>query len=469
MKILFAASEAAPFSKTGGLGDVAGALPQALAALGHNVTVVSPLYSTMEEQYRSKLNFVANFNTKLGWRNQYCGVFEYLYRGVRYLFIDNEFYFKRGGVYGYGDDGERFAFFSKAVVTMITHLDLQLNIIHANDWQTAMIPVYFNYLYRNNPAMADVKTVFTIHNLEYQGKFNPYVLGDLFGLPDGALPILEYRGDLNLVKGAVVCADAVTTVSPSYAREIMTPQFGFGLDNIISSNSGKLYGIINGIDTESYDPQTDPEIRYNFSAANMRNKARCKAALQSEFGLEADKNIPVVAMVGRMVPAKGLDLVCEGFENIMGRDLQFILLGSGESRYSDFFETMRGRYPQKVGIWIGFNAALARRIYAGADIFLMPSLHEPCGLAQMIAMRYAAVPLVRSVGGLGDTVADCRLGEGNGFCFTGGAEDLLDALDTALGVYGSRTDWNMLRKYDAGCDFSWNGPALSYQKLYYSL
>ena len=415
MNILYASSEVAPFSQSGGLGDVAGSLPKELAKLGENVSVVSPLYGSISPLWREKMTFLMHFNVKLAWRNQYCGVFLLQKDGVDYYFLDNEYYFKRDKPYGYDDDGERFAFFSKAVIGMLLQLELRVQVIHANDWHTALIPVYLNAMYRDTPLFERVRTVLTIHNINYQGLCNPYNLGDLLGLDEHLLPVLEYGGQVNFMKGGIVCCSALTTVSPTYAEEIQTPQFGYGLDGIIRSNARKLFGVVNGIDTDFYNPEIDTEIKSNFSVANLRGKTYDKAALQLEFGLDPEPETPIIAMVTRLVGLKGMDLVCEVFDRLMEREVQFVLLGSGEQGYCDFFEKMRVKYSGRVGVFLGFNGALAKKIYAGSDLFLMPSATEPCGLSQMIAMRYASVPIVNPVGGLKDTVSDCRMGNGNGF------------------------------------------------------
>ncbi|HOP11387.1 MAG TPA: glycogen synthase GlgA [Oscillospiraceae bacterium] len=467
MNILYAASEVAPFSQSGGLGDVAGSLPKELVKLGENVSVVSPLYGSIGQVWREQMTFLMNFNVKLAWRSQYCGIFLLKKDGVDYYFIDNEYYFKRDKPYGYDDDGERFAFFSKAVICMLLHLELRVQVIHVNDWHTALIPVFINAMYRDTPLFDRVRTVLTIHNINYQGLCNPYHLGDLLGLDERMLPILEFDGQLNFMKGGIVCCSALTTVSPTYAEEIQTPQFAYGLDNIIRSNAQKLTGIVNGIDEEFYNPETDTEIKSNFTAANLRGKTYDKAALELEFGLDAEPETPIIAMVTRLVGMKGLDLVLEVFERLMERDVRFVLLGSGEHNYCDFFEKMRAKYPGRVGVYFGFNGSLARKIYAGSDLFLMPSATEPCGLSQMIAMRYACVPVVNPVGGLKDTVTDCRLGSGNGFLmgrYDGG--DLLNTLDDALKLYVDKKDWNRLRKYAASCDNTWGKSAKQYLELY---
>lgn len=469
MKILFAASEVAPFSQSGGLGDVAGSLPKALAALGHEVCVVSPYYSAIRAELKAGMKYVGSFNVNLGWRNLYCGVFSCRRESVDYYFLDNEYYFARDGHYGYYDDGERFAFFSKAVLTMLFAFDLSFDVIHANDWHTALIPIYLRTVYRDS-ALASAKTVFTIHNIQYQGQYDPIIMGDLFGLDVCFRPLLEYAGCLNLMKAAICCCDALTTVSPTYAGEITGPEHSYGLHYIINDNRGKLSGIINGIDYDFYSPENDTHIKSNYSAKNLRGKAYDKAALQTELGLSVIADIPVVAMVGRLVDHKGAGLVCRVFERLMQRGLQFVLLGSGDYNYERFFSDWADKYPGRAAVRIGFDSSLARRIYAGADLFLMPSASEPCGLAQMIAMRYATVPVVHSTGGLRDTVTDCRLGSGNGFCFEDFTEDgLLSALDTALGVYCEKTDWNSLRKYAASCDFGWKNSALRYEQLYKSI
>lgn len=470
MKVLFATSEAYPFAMSGGLADVAGALPKALRKRFVGCRIILPLYGTISEELRKKMTFVCHISVPVAWRMQYCGVFEAHMNGVIYYFIDNEHYFKREGLYGYYDDAERYAFFSRAVLEVIPHIGFTPDIIHCNDWQTALIPQYLNAFYKQDWRYSNIKTVFTIHNIQYQGKYGKELYTDVLGLPEGAESILEYDGCINLMKGAIQCADKVTTVSPTYSKEILTPEYSHGLDYILRNFTYKLTGIVNGIDTEVYNPETDSLIYKNFTVDTLEDKAVNKAELQKEMGLPERADVPVIGIVTRLVQHKGLDLVKCVFEELLQNDVQFTILGSGEWEFEDFFSQMAAKYPDKVGLVLGFKPQLAHRIYAGADIFLMPSLSEPCGLAQMVALRYGTIPIVRRTGGLNDTITDSGDNLGNGFTFAMyNAHDMKDSIMRAFEGYKNPEGWNILRKRAMLCENSWKVSAGSYIGLYKEL
>ena len=469
MKVLFAASEAYPFAMSGGLADVAGALPKALRSRFVGCRVVMPLYGTVSEEMRSKMKFITHITVPVAWRRQYCGIFEAHIDGVIYYLLDNQYYFKRDTLYGHYDDAERFAFFSRAVLEIIPYIDFTPDIIHCNDWQTAMIPVYKDRFYHEG-IYKDIKTVFTIHNIQYQGKYGYELLGDVLGLSESDSHLVEYESCVNLMKGGIECADRVTTVSRTYAEEILTPWFSHGLDEILKLRQFKLSGIVNGIDVDVYNPETDPLIYEGFSAENLEGKAVNKAKLQEEMGLPVKPDVPVIGIVSRLVSHKGFDLVKRVFEDMLKADIQFAILGSGEWEFETFFYGMKEKYPDKVGLRLGFIPQLAHRIYAGADIFLMPSKSEPCGLAQMVALRYGTIPIVRETGGLKDTIQDSGDGKGNGFTFaTYNAHDMLDAVWRSLAGYADREGWNILVKRAMNCDNSWKRSAGEYIKIYKEL
>lgn len=470
MKVLFASSEAYPFAMSGGLADVSGALPKALRRRLVGCRVVLPLYSCIPDELRQKMNFICSITVPVSWRRQYCGIFEAHIDGVIYYLLDNQYYFKRDGLYGHYDDAERFAFFSRAVLEIIPYIGFSPDIIHCNDWQTAMIPVYLTEMYRYNPEYANIKTVFTIHNIQYQGKYGMELYDDVLGLPQGRESILEYDNCLNLMKGGIQCADKVTTVSPTYAKEILDPYYSYGLDSILSGFTYKITGIVNGIDYDVYNPETDPLIEKHFSAVDISGKAEDKVALQREMNLPQRADVPVFAMVTRLVKHKGIDLVKCVFEELLRADLQFVILGSGEWEFETFFHEMASLYPDKVGLKLGFDQNLAHRIYAGADIFLMPSKSEPCGLAQMVALRYGTIPIVRETGGLNDTIKDSGNGEGNGFTFTNyNAHDMENTVWRALAGYSDSEGWAILRKRAMECNNSWAASANAYIRLYKEL
>ena len=396
MKVLYCTSEARPFAATGGLADVAGSLPQALRARLIGCRVVMPLYEEIPQNLRDNMKFITSLSVPVAWRRQYCGVFEARSGGVIYYLIDNQYYFKRKGLYGHYDDAERFAFLSRAVLEMLPYLDFRPDVIHCNDWQTALVPIYYSIFYANNDWYRGIKTVFTIHNIQYQGKYGKELLEDVLGIPQSALPILEYDDCVNMMKGAIETANRVTTVSPTYAQEILDPWFSHKMDKILRERSWKLTGILNGIDVVSYNPETDPDIYAHYSVNDMAGKAVNKAELQKRLGLEEDPEVPLIGMVTRMVAHKGLDLVKETLDQLMWEtNIQFVILGSGDYEYETFFREMQNKYPGRLCACFGFVPELSRKIYAGADIFLMPSKSEPCGLSQMIALRYGTIPVVR--------------------------------------------------------------------------
>ena len=467
MNILFAASEVAPFIKTGGLADVAGSLPKHLAAQGHDVKVILPLYEGIGPEWRKQMKFLLHFNVRVAWRNPYCGLFELRRDNVSYLFVDNEYYFKRAAIYGHYDDGERFTYFSRAIVETPAHLDWHPDVIHCNDWQTALVPVYLNLYYRHLDKFNRIKTIFTIHNIAYQGKYGIDILEDTCGIGRRDQHIVEYDGCANFMKGAFETADKITTVSPTYAMEILDPWFSYGLDALLREKQYKLCGILNGIDTDSNDPATDKNIPFNYDITNFEEgKAKCKEALQNKFGLHKDGS-PVFAMVSRMVGMKGFDLVRSIADGLVDRGIELVILGSGESQYENFFSDLCARHPGRVGTYIGFEPALSQEIYAGADAFIMPSKSEPCGLAQMVACRYGTPPIVRETGGLRDSIHDSTMGKGNGFTFAGyNAHELYVACCNAQNAYYDKENWKNLVHHCMECDFSWDVSAKSYEGLY---
>ena len=465
-KILFVASEARPFIATGGLADVIGSLPQALAKNpAYDIRVVLPLYSDIKPDQRRKLSFMGNIYTPLAWRNQYCGVFTCVENGVTYYFIDNEYYFKRPGCYGYYDDGERFAFFSRSVMEILPFVGFYPDVLHCHDWQAALAAIYLKTVYNNKPEYQKIKALFTIHNIEYQGKYSLDLLEELFGIPSEYGYYLEYNGCLNLMKGAIEVSERFSTVSPTYAQEIKTAQYAHGLDPIIRRNEQKLTGILNGIDVDSYNCETDKALFANYSADDFSGKAICKRELQKMLGLP-EKDVPIIAMITRLVSHKGLELVKAGIENVLHEDLQFVLLGTGDAAYESFFKDLAMRYEGKVSANIAFNGDLSRKIYSGADIFLMPSISEPCGLSQMIASRYATIPVVRETGGLYDSIKPYGAG-GNGFTFAScNPYDMLYVIHEAIDLYKNKSAWIELMKKALNTDFSWLCSASEYAKLY---
>lgn len=472
MKVLFAASEASPFIRTGGLGDVMGALPQALGKLGVETAVVLPLYSDMKSEYRNSLKYVGNTTVFLGWRQQYAGVFMSRVNDVDYYFIDNEYYFKRNGIYGHFDDGERFAFFSKAVLETMQVTGFYPDVLQCNDWQTGLAPLYLNCFYRLVDGYKTMKTVMTIHNIEFQGRMDKYVIDNVFGIPREFYQVAEYKGDANMLKAGIEAANKVVTVSPTYAREILDPYFAYGLDGILNARSFKLCGIVNGIDTELYDPKTDKALFKNFDYKGVKKKAENKKGLQELLGLNVSDK-PLIGMVTRLTPQKGIDLLLNVIHEILSMDLQLVVLGTGDWKYENALREVGKQYPTKLATAIYFSGDIASKIYGASDMFLMPSKYEPCGLSQMIAMRYGSVPIVRETGGLKDTVPayDPTTGEGLGFTFkTYNAHDMLGAVRRAVEAYSDRDKWftGVVRNAMAA-DFSWKKSAEDYLKLYESI
>ncbi len=467
MKVLFATSEAFPFAVSGGLGDVSYALPKALRKKFVGVRVIMPLYSKIKQELRDQMHFITSIGVPVAWRSQYCGIFEAKYDGVSYIFLDNEHYFKRGGMYGEYDDAERFAFFSRAVLEAIPYIDFKPDVIHCNDWQTAMIPSYYKFFYFNRPGFENIKTVFTIHNIQYQGRYGKDILEDVLGIPSWAESLMEYDGDINMLKSAIESADAVTTVSRTYAREILDPWFSYSLDRILRAREGKLRGIVNGIDTDTYNSETDPHIAANFTVTNIRGKQRDKQELQKELGLPVEKDVPLMIMVTRLAGHKGLDLVKYMFDEIMKCKIQVAVLGTGESEYEWFFGEKAAQYPDKFKFVCDFNAPLSHRFYAGADMFLMPSKQEPCGLSQMISLRYGTVPIVRATGGLADTIPDAGTDDGVGYTFQSyNAHDMFGAISRALGAYENKKLWRELVRRGMSRDLTWDASAKEYMKMY---
>ena len=473
-KILFVASECVPFASSGGLGDVIGSLPAALKKeYGEkaDIRVMIPLYSQIGETYREKMEFLCHFDVPLAWRRQYCGVLSLVKDGITYYFLDNEYYFKRRSLYGSFDDGERYAFFCRAALESLQRIDFMPDILHAHDWQSALAVVYLKYKYGLVPEYCGIKTVFTIHNIQYQGIYDKAILGDVFDIPNSDEAVLEYDGCINLMKGAIVCADRITTVSPTYAKEILSPQFSHGLHYVLEQNKGKIIGILNGIDTSYYNPASDTELYANYSARSLKGKRADKEELQKLMGLPADPDIPVLAVISRLVDHKGIDLITLAADDILQKEVQLIVLGTGDSYYEQFFACLAERYPRKAAVRFAFDKALAKKIYAGADIFLMPSRSEPCGLAQMIASRYGTVPLVRETGGLYDSIRDVGCpGGGNGYTFAPySVWELYQAVGRALEGYSRKESWEALVKTVMKWDFSWKKSARQYIKQVYGL
>ncbi|MBO5396648.1 MAG: glycogen synthase GlgA [Clostridia bacterium] len=471
MKVLYAVSEAKPFIASGGLGDVAGSLPAALRKRLIGCRVVMPLYEGIPDKFKSEMKFITHITVPVAWRRQYCGIFEAKYNGVIYYFLDNQYYFKRQGIYGHYDDAERFAFFSRAVLEMIPYIDFKPDVINCNDWQTALVPVFYSLYYGNKPGFENIKTAFTIHNIQYQGKFGEEILEDVIGIPHEYSSLLHNDDCINLMKGAIECANAVTTVSPSYAKEILDPYYSHGLDSILAARSWKIHGILNGIDTVSNDPGADKNLVKNFSVDDISGKALCKEDLQKTMGLPVRPDTPLIGMVTRLVSHKGLDLVQRVLEELIATsDVQVVVLGSGDWQYETFFTELAWKYPEKLAVKIGFVPSLASKIYGGSDIFLMPSQSEPCGLSQMFALRYGSIPVVRATGGLRDSVQDSGDNEGNGFVFEDyNAHDMLHTIRRALEGYKDKDGWAILRKRAMECDYSWGRSANEYIRLYKSL
>lgn len=463
-KILFVASEATPFIATGGLAEVVGSLSKALAATGkYDVRVVVPMYSDIKKEYRDKFNYLGNLYVHLAWRNQYCGIFSCERDGVIYYFIDNEFYFKRPGCYGYYDDGERFAFFSRSVLEIMPFLNFYPDVMHCHDWQAALAAIYLKTNYCFRPEYQFIRALFTIHNIEYQGWYSLDLLGDLFDIYGSYQYLVEYNNSINLMKGAIECCERISTVSPKYAEEIKDPYYAHGLDPIIRKNAFKLCGILNGIDVDGYNSEKDGHLYANFTADDFTNKATCKKGLQKLLGLPEKPDTPVISMVSRLVSHKGLDLVTAVIEELLKDDVQFVILGTGDAHFEGYFHDLARRYPDKFSANIVFNGDLSRKIYSGSDIFLMPSKSEPCGLSQMIACRYGTIPVVRETGGLYDSIKPLE----NGYTFSNyNAHDMLYVIRQAVSDYKNKGEWAKLMQRAIKTDFSWGHSAKEYEALY---
>lgn len=476
MQIVFASAECAPFVKTGGLGDVAGSLPAALVRAGAEVIVMVPKYATIKDEYKAQMEHFADFYVSLGWRNEYCGLEKLEHDGVTYMFIDNERYFARDYPYGFFDDGERFAFFSKAITESLQHLPagFECDILHCNDWQTALAPVFLREFYQGLPLYDRVKTVFSIHNVAFQGQFSDTVMEDILGVAHIPAAASQLRCDacsINYMLGALRYADAITTVSPTYANEIQTPEFGEGLDGVLRERSYALQGILNGIDVAGFDPATDKRIAANYTVEDRSGKAVCKAKLQEELGLEVRDDRPLMVMVSRLTRQKGMDLVMYALDRILAGGVQVAVLGTGDLDYEDGLRYFQDKYPGTMAARIEFDPALSQRMYAAADMFLMPSKFEPCGLSQIIAMRYGTLPIVRETGGLKDTVIPYNkfTGEGTGFSFSNfNGDEMGDAVFRAARLFwDNREAWNQLVTQAMSQDFSWTRSADKYLDLYF--
>ena len=471
MKVCFIAAEAAPFVKVGGLGDVIGSLPKALRELGVDARVILPLYSSIDRE-RFGLKYKAYQFVDLGWRHSYCGIFETEVDGVPCYFVDNEQYFNRDSIYGQIDDGERFAFFSKAALEILPALDFKPDVVNVNDWHTALSVIYLDVLKsREAEFYKDMKSVLSIHNIEFQGRFNPYEMGNLFGLENKYFDALIYNGDVNLLKGAIQLADRVNTVSETYAREILDPYFSYGLDKILTVEQGKLRGILNGIDVDKFNPKTDPMIPVNYDLKTFEDKVQNKLAFQKEMDLEVNADIPLIGMVTRLTHQKGIDLILQASEEILKTGAQLVILGTGDAHYESALRSLEHYRHDRVRSILLFSNEISAKIYAASDLFLMPSKTEPCGLSQLISMRYGTVPVVHRVGGLRDTVIPFTGVEGNGFTFESfQAGDMMDAIYRAVTCfYQSPDEWKQIIKNNLQKDVSWEQSAKKYLDLYHEV
>ena len=471
MKVCFIAAEAAPFVKVGGLGDVIGSLPKALRELGVDARVILPLYSSIDRE-RFGLKYKAYQFVDLGWRHSYCGIFETEVDGVPCYFVDNEQYFNRDSIYGQADDGERCAFFSKAALEILPALDFKPDVVNVNDWHTALSVIYLDVLKsREAEFYKDMKSVLSIHNMEFQGRFNPYEMGNLFGLENKYFDALIYNGDVNLLKGAIQLADRVNTVSETYAREILDPYFSYGLDKILTVEQGKLRGILNGIDVDKFNPKTDPMIPVNYDLKTFEDKVQNKLAFQKEMDLEVNADIPLIGMVTRLTHQKGIDLILQASEEILKTGAQLVILGTGDAHYESALRSLEHYRHDRVRSILLFSNEMSAKIYAASDLFLMPSKTEPCGLSQLISMRYGTVPVVHRVGGLRDTVIPFTGVEGNGFTFESfQAGDMMDAIYRAVTCfYQSPDEWKQIIKNNLQKDVSWEQSAKKYLDLYHEV
>ncbi|WP_438350899.1 glycogen synthase GlgA [Paenibacillus sp. FA6] len=469
MKVLFAAAEVVPFIKTGGLADVIGSLPKALHQEGIEVAVILPKYRGISEEYRDSMTYVSEIVVQMGWRNQYCGIEVIIQDGIPIYFIDNEYYFGRDAVYGYMDDGERFAFFNRAVLEVIGEVGFQADVLHCHDWHTAMIPLLLQAQYRHDPFYSHMRTVFTIHNLLYQGIFPYEMLGELLELDNQYYLGVEYFGQASFMKAGIQFSDHVTTVSPTYAKEIQTSQYGYGLEGLLTSLGDKLTGIVNGIDTQSYNPANDPNIYSNYQL-DFDLKRENKIELQKELNLPIAPKVPLIVMVTRLVDSKGLELVIRILDEMLYYDdVQLVVMGTGDPYYERWFKEAAQRYPLKCAALITFNEGLARKCYAASDLFLMPSKFEPCGISQLLALRYGSIPVVRETGGLNDTVHAYNefTGEGNGFTFSAyNAHDMMHTIRRAVSFYHKPEPWGRIMKNAFHGDYSWNVSAREYITIY---
>lgn len=474
MNILYIASEAVPFLKTGGLGDVAYALPKALGKVGIDCRVLMPKAFELSPELKAQEQLLYEGQVQVGWRNQYFGISELKHQGVHYYFIDNEDYFKRSQIYGYDDDGERFSFFSRAAIEAILRIDFKPDVIHVNDWHTAAIPMLIKYHYADSPKLSGAKLVLSIHNLKYQGIFEPYFLGEFLNLPmtpfwDGSV---EFDGKVNLLKSGIVYADQVLTVSRTYSDEILYPFYGEGLDEVLRNYSGKLRGITNGIDYDLYNPMKDPYIHQPYDSRTLESKIENKLAFQKEIGLKVSKDMLMIGIISRLVDMKGLDLIEHVIHEIFELNIQMVVLGKGDTHFENMFKYYAQRFPDRMRVFVEFNTPLAQRIYAGSDLFLMPSKIEPCGLGQIIALRYGTLPLVRETGGLRDTVIPYNeyTGDGNGFGFEHyNAHEMLFTLQKASELYQDKEKWHALMRHAMASDNSWEKSSKEYIDVYRTL
>ena len=477
--VLFVTTEAAPFASTGDMGEVCSALPHALnAGKKANARVMLPLYEEVAYRYKDKMTFVCNITVSLSWRNQYCGLFKLDHNGVTYYFVDNEYYFKRPNLYGYYDDAERFAFLSKAALELIPHLGFKPDVLQSNDHLTALVPIYYATEYKKRAGYTGIKNVFTIHNINYQGVYPLIIAGDVFGIAEENLPIVEHNGRINLAKGAIVASDMITTMSPQYAREIRLPEYSGGLDGVLIENRNKLCGILNGIDESSYDPKTCDSLFFNYDVDTLDDKVKNKLELQRMLHLPEDADIPLVCMVARMAAYKGYDLLRKSINkvgpngNILDTNIQLVIMGQGDADIEGYLSHIQKMYDRRVRALITYNPDLAKKIIAAADICLVPSRTEPCGLTQMTACRFGTVPIVRATGGLIDSIRDCdKFDNGNGFVFEEYDSDVMDTTITRAvsKLYYHKDEWRALQKRCMACDFSWSNSANKYAELYSNL